>query len=134
MQGLSSENGGNKYILTCIDVLLRFPWVVPERSKSTTQMVMAFQKLFQAARPRVPQRLQTDKGKEFFNNDVSKLPKDKGIRYFASNSDTKAAVVQRFNRTLKTRMWVYFTAQDTKRYINILQGMVYTYNHSIHRT
>jgi IS30 family transposase len=73
MQGLSSENGGNNYILTCIDVLSRFAWAVPVRSKSTKHMVMAFKKLFQIARPRVPQRLQTDKGKEFFNKDVSKL-------------------------------------------------------------
>jgi transposase InsO family protein len=133
MQGLSSENGGNNYILTCIDVLSRFAWAVPVRSKSTNHMVMAFKKLFQIARPRVPQRLQTDKGKEFFNKDVSKLLSDKGIHHFASNSDTKAAVVERFNRTLKTRLWVYFSAHDTKRYVNILQDMVYAYNHSVHR-
>jgi hypothetical protein len=55
MQGLSSENGGNNYILTCIDVLSGFAWAVPVRSKSTRNMVVAFKELFQIARPRVPQ-------------------------------------------------------------------------------
>jgi hypothetical protein len=43
-------------------------------------------------------------------------------------------VAERFNRTFKTRMRVYFTAHDAKWYINILQDLVHTYNHSVHRT
>jgi hypothetical protein len=73
MQGLSSENGGNNYIFTGMDALSRFAWAVPVRSKSTKHMAMALKKLFQIARPLVPQRLQTDKGKEFFHKGVSKL-------------------------------------------------------------
>ena len=134
MQALKSENGGNNYILTCIDVLSRFAWAVPVRSKSSKHMLAAMNKLFQIAQPRVPQRLQTDKGKEFFNKEVSGLLREKGIHHFATNSDKKAAIVERFNRTLKGRLWVYFTAHDTKRYINILQDMVYAYNHAVHRS
>jgi hypothetical protein len=70
MQGLSSENGGKNYILKCIDILSRLASAVPVRSKSTKHMVMACKKMFQIARPRVPQRLQTDKGKELFNKYV----------------------------------------------------------------
>ena len=134
MQGLVAHNDNYNYILTVIDILSRFAWAVPVRSKSTKDMVVAFNRLFKEAKPRVPQRLQTDNGKEFFNKEVSALLRSKGIHHFASHSDQKASVVERFNRTLKTRMWVYFTANNTKRYVNVLPDIVYAYNHSPHRS
>jgi hypothetical protein len=133
MQTLAGDNDGFHYILTCIDILTRYAWAIPVRSKSTSDMVTAMKKLFQTAHPRVPQRLQTDKGMEFFNRQVSALLRQKGVHHFASNSDQKAAVVERFNRTLKTRIWVYFTANKTQRYVDILQDIVYSYNHTVHR-
>ena len=40
----------------------------------------------------------------------------------------------RFNRTLKTRSWTYFTAHQTDKYIDILDKLTDAYNHSYHRT
>ena len=134
MQTLVNENDGYRYILTCIDILSRYAWAIPVRSKGSKDMVIAFKKLFRAAHPRLPQRLQTDKGKEFFNREVSALLQKHGIHHFASNSDQKAAVVERFNRTLKNRIWVHFTANRTERYLEILPDTVYAYNHTFHRS
>jgi hypothetical protein len=133
MQSLAKQNDGYHYILTCIDVLSRYAWAVPVRSKSTNDMVIAMNRLFQLSQPRTPERLQTDKGKEFFNGPVSALLQKRNISHFASNSDKKAAVVERFNRTLKSHMWTYFTANETLRYVDVLQDFVRAYNHSVHR-
>ena len=54
-------------MLTCVDVLSRYAWVVPVRSKSAAHMLTAVRQLFKQASPRKPTRLQTDKGKEFYN-------------------------------------------------------------------
>ena len=43
-------------------------------------------------------------------------------------------MVERFNRTLKTRMFAYFTEKRTRKYIDILEGLVDSYNNSIHRS
>ena len=43
-------------------------------------------------------------------------------------------MVERFNCTLKTRMWKYFTANNTRVYIDILQDIVKGYNNSYHRS
>ena len=43
-------------------------------------------------------------------------------------------MVERFNRTLKTCMWKYFTAKNTRGYIDNLQGIVHWYNNSYHRS
>jgi hypothetical protein len=134
MQTLASVNGGVKYLLTCIDVFSKFAWVVPIKDKGAKSMVEAFGKLFDQAGNRQPKRLQTDKGTEFLCKPVKALLKAKGVQHFASNSDKKAAVVERFNRTLKTRIWTYFTAQKTKRYVDVLQRFVDSYNATMHRS
>ena len=66
-----------------------------------------------------PKKLQTDKGTEFLNRNFQSLLKEKSIDFFITNSYLKASVVERFNRTLKTRMWKYFTAKNTRVYIDI---------------
>jgi transposase InsO family protein len=134
MQALAEENDGYKYILTCIDILSRYAWAVPVKSKSSKDMHIAIKRLFKLAHPRLPQRLQTDKGKEFFNTLVSTCLSDRNINHFASNSDMKAAVVERFNRTLKNRIWVYFTSNNTRRYVDVLGDIVDAYNTTIHRS
>ena len=37
-------------------------------------------------------------------------------------------------RTLKTRMWKYFTHHRTLRYVDILPKLVHGYNHAYHRS
>ena len=134
MQALSRDNGGIHYLLTVIDVFSKFAWAIPVKKKSAEEMVKGFEILFKKAHPRIPQRLQTDAGKEFLNKPVQTLLKSKGIHHFASNSDKKAAVVERFNRTLKSRIWTYFTARQTRKYMDILDSMVDSYNKSFHRS
>ena len=50
------------------------------------------------------------------------------------NVETKASVVERFNRTIKARMWCYFTENNTLTYTDILPSLVDAYNHSYHRS
>ena len=83
----------------CIHVFNKYASVVPVKGKSAEALVGAFDQLFDQAHPRYPRRLQTDNGKEFLNaRGQARLP---SIKHFFSWSDQKAAVVDRFNRTLK---------------------------------
>ena len=50
-----------------------------------------------------PNVVQFDEGKEFYNS-VRNLLKSHDVNYFSTQSDKKAAIVERFNRTLKTIM------------------------------
>jgi Integrase core domain/Chromo (CHRromatin Organisation MOdifier) domain len=133
MQTLAKENNGMRYILTVIDVFSKFAWAIPIKDKGAKTMVTAFEELFRLALHRVPRRLQTDKGSEFLCAPVQRLLRVKGVQHFTSESDKKAAVVERFNRTIKTRLWTYFTAKQTKRYVDVLQQHVDSYNGSVHR-
>ena len=134
MQGIARQNSGIRYLLTVIDVFSKFAWVVPIPSKDAKAITGAFKQVLTDAKPRRPRRLQTEKGKEFFNSDFQDLMKRHGIQHFATESEQKAAVVERFNRTIKSRIWTYLSDRGTVRWINVIQDLVDAYNHSLHRS
>ena len=134
MSSLAKDNDGYKFLLTVIDCFSKFAWAIPLKTKSGPSLLEAFKHLLEKAHPRKPNRLQTDKGKEFVNKLVQDYLKQNAIHHFTSESDQKAAMVERFNRTLKSRMWKYFTAKSTYRYIDMLEDLLHGYNHAKHRT
>ena len=80
-----------------------------------------------------PSILQTDQGKEFTNVHFQQYLKSQSIEFFTTyNEEIKACVVEQFNRTLKTKMWKYFTRNNTQVYIDVLDDLVWSYNHSYH--
>lgn len=134
MDKLAHENKGYRYILTCIDVLSRYAWAVPVKTKGAKDMLTAMKLLFEKALPRRPQRLQTDRGVEFYNGSVRAFLREQNVELFSTNSPFKCALVERFNRTLKTMLYKYFTAHKTKRWYDVLDNMVRAYNQRPNRT
>ena len=51
---------------------------------------------------------------------------------FLTQSDKKAAIVERFNRTLKTMMWKYFYSKGTYNWVDVLDDLVNNYNNTKH--
>ena len=76
--------------------------------------------------------MQFDDGKEFYNVGVKTLLEDNNIRYFSTQSDKKAAIVERFNRTLKAMMWKYFYSKGTHDWVDVLDDLVTNYNNTEH--
>lgn len=60
--------------------------------------------------------------------------KKKHIHHFSTYGDTKSSVSERFNRTLKERMYRWFTASNQLCYTNVLQDLVKSCNNSKHRS
>ena len=134
MQGIAKQNGGMRYLLTVIDVFSKFAWAIPVHSKDAKAITAAFEQVLTTANPRHPRRLQTDMGKMFFNSNFQALIKRHGIQHFASESEQKVAVVERFNRTIKTRIWTYLSNRGTVRLDDVIQDLVDAYNNSRHRS
>ena len=125
-------NNGMAFLLTVIDVFSKVAWCVPMKNKSAASLVKALQSTFIDGS--WPQTLQTDDGREFRNKSVQSILRAYDIHHFSThNAETKAAVVERFNRTLKTRMWRYFTKRQTWRYVDVLPALMRSYNNTRHR-
>lgn len=134
MRGLSKYNDGYNYLLTVIDVFSKRLYVRALKKKDGDEVSNAFKDIFSET-TKTPRCLQTDKGTEFTGSKTKQLFKRHGIKYVTTqNPDVKAAVVERVNRTLKTRMWRYLTYKNTYRYIDVLDKLVYAYNNSTHKS
>ena len=119
--GFAKQNDGFRYLLTCIDVLSKYAWVAPFKTKSAQQVTEAFESILKQRR--ICTTLHSDEGREFYNTPFKTLLQKYNILHFSSgNKDIKCAVVERFNRTLRTKLYRYFTAKNTNRYIDVLPG------------
>ena len=113
VQTLSRWNRGYKYLLTCIDVLSKYAWVVPLKTKTGSSLVAAFKR-------RKPEVLQTDAGTEFKNRPFQTFLKSHNVRHFVTYNETKAQIVERFNRTLKGLLYRNFTSSSSYHYLDKL--------------
>ena len=105
----------------------------PIKNKTSRSIIPALKSIF--AEAGLPRKLQSDKGGEFLSGPVQKYLKSKRIHHFTSqNEDIKAAIVERWNRTLKERLWRAFSRLDTTRFLELLPKLVKSYNNSYHRS
>lgn len=132
LSSLSKYNNGYKYLLTCIDILSKYAWAIPLKTKSGKDILDGLVRIFKSGR--IPKTFQTDKGTEFLNRLVQNYFKKNDVHFFVTHSDKKASVIERWNRTLKTKMWKYFTFKNTWRYIDVLPDLLESYNNSFHRS
>ena len=111
MREFADFNSGYNYLLCVIDCYSKYAWTEAMKTKTGAETAKAFEKIFEQGR--IPQNLQFDQGKEFYNDKVKSLLNENGINFYSTDSDKKEATVELFNRTLKSRMWKYF--QRTKQ-------------------
>lgn len=132
MQQFSWHNKGNRYILAVIDCFSRFAWCVPIKRKIPSEIIRAFDVLFSDTTRR-PIKIQSDKGKEFDNKALKKYFTEHEIRYQTTRDPAiKASICERFIRTIKGLIFKYFTHTQSKKYIDVLDGLSFIYNNRIH--
>ena len=129
---LINYNQGYKYILTVINAFTKVAYAQPLKKKDAIAVTTAFTQILQKATP--PKNLHTDEGKEFFNSSFRALMKQYNINHYHTFSDKKASIVERFNRTLKSKMWHQFTLKNTLRWIEMLPDLITQYNDTFHST
>ena len=68
-----------------------------------------------------------DKGREFYNKHVKKL-----VELYSTENEEKSYVIERFNRTIKEKMFKYFSANNTNKCVGVLDLLVDQYYNAIH--
>ena len=133
----ANKNKGYRWILTAVEILSRYAFATPvyrKDVKNMTEAVKGLLKNFKERFGKYPDAVQFDEGKEFYNVGVRELLKSHNVNYFSTKSEKKAAIVERFNRTLKTVMWKYFYSKGTYDWIDVLDELVENYNNTKHTT
>jgi hypothetical protein len=133
MQKFADENDDHKYILDVIDCFSKYAWAVPLKSKTTHTTLEALKKIIKDS-GRKPEKIWSDAGGEFVSKEFKKWREENNIGLYHTYSEDKSSIVERFNRTLKTKMWIQFTENQDHRYIDDLPTLLKSYNNTIHRT
>ena len=76
-------------------------------------------------------KLWVDKGRELYNNLMQKWLDDSNVPGLSYN-ESNPMVLERFIRTLKSKIYKNMTANDTKSYLNYLNKLVDEYNNTYH--
>lgn len=131
----SRSNRGIHFLCVFIDTFSKRAYVYPMKKK-TAQITLDVMKQFLAdIAPEKVVNMRSDRGLEYTNNLVTTYLDEQGVNYYHSKDDKiKCAIVERFNRTIKSRIYRYLTKNNTKRYIDELDNIVRSYNHSKHRS
>ena len=80
-----------------------------------------------------PLCIRTDKGNEFCSKHSKVFFKNKNILHMRTQTtEIKASYAKRFIKTLKNRIYRYFTHAQTYKYIEKLQDFVDSYNNTPH--
>ena len=130
MQQFSKWNKGYRYLLMVLDVFSKYGWIVPLKDKKGETVAEAFKKIFKEGRK--PHYLWTDKGKEYYNKHVKELLDKNKITLYSTENEEKSSLCERWNRTIKTRMWKQFTVQGNTQYLDMLPKLVKQYNNTKH--
>jgi len=109
MENLATDNDGYKWILCIIDVFSKYAWCVPTKNKTATTILDAVKKIVKDS-DRTPSKMWTDQGSEFYNKQFEKWLKEKNITMYSTYGESKSVVVERFIRTLREKIELYFDA------------------------
>ena len=134
MQKLSKWNKGYKYLLMVLDLFSKYGWIVPLKTKTGLEVSKAFESIFKKVKGSKPKKLWVDKGKEYYNKNVLDLLVKNNIEIYSTENEEKSSVCERWNRTIKGKMYKRFTIQNNTVYIDILPKILSSYNNSKNRS
>ena len=124
MTAFKDYNDGYTFLLLVIDTFSKYGYLIPLKNKKGETVANALKDIF---KKRKPGKLWTDKGKEFYNKDVKDL-----VELYSTENEEKSSIAERWVRTIKEKMWKYFTDNNTYNYINVLPDLVKDYNNTVH--
>ena len=94
------------------------------KRKTGQEVANAFSRILKERRP---SKMWVDRGCEFYNKDVRKQ-----VELYSTENEEKSCVIERFNRTIKEKMFKYFSVNNTRKFFDVLDLLVDQYNNSIH--
>ena len=121
----AAKNKQFKYILLAVDVLSKFLRTAALKTKGAKEVSLAFKKMIQDSKP---ETLHTDRGSEFTNKNFQNLLKEEKIKHFFTNNELKAMLAERAIKTIKLKIFKYFTESRKFNWIDVLQDITSTYN------
>jgi hypothetical protein len=126
------KQNDNYYVLfTAININTRYVYAYKAKDKNMSTILNIMQLM---EKKTVINSITADEGTEFKNVEFQTFCNKNNIEcYFVKGDGHKLGIINRFHRTLKDKLTKYFLAKDTVRWIDVIDKIIYNYNHTVNR-
>ena len=129
---LAKYNDDYKYILFCIDVFSRYAWATPLKSKRPGEVIQAYKTLIDKGMK--ASHIRTDKAGELTSKRTEAFFKSNNMKHYVTQNETKANYAERLIKHIRKKLARYMSFKQTHRWVDILDDVMHSYNHSYHRS
>ena len=127
----SENNRGYRYVLVTIDNFSKFVWTIPLKNKNAQTIKDSFENILISSK-RKPNLIESDRGKEFYNNIFQDFLNKNDIKLYSRNSYLGAVSAERFNKTIRDLLKRPVFEKGDGNWIDILPTITKQYNNRIH--
>ena len=125
------NNKRYRYVLVVIDNFSKYGWTVPLKNKNAITIKDSFENILISSE-RKPNLIETDRGKEFYNNIFQDFLIKNNIKLYSRNSSYGAVFAERFNRTIRDLLKKIVFERGDANWIDVLPTITKQYNNRIH--
>ena len=125
------NNRGYRYVLVTIDNFSKFGWTIPLKNKNAQTIKDSFENILTNSK-RKPSLVESDRGKEFYNNIFRDFLNKNDIKLYSRNSSYGAVFAERFNRTIRDLLKKIVFENGDAKWIDILPTITKQYNNKVH--
>ena len=114
------------YVLfTAININTRYAYAYYGKDK---EMITILDMLKKMEKQTVINSITCDEGTEFNNKQFKTFCHDNDIQlYFVKGDSHKLGIINRFHRTIKEKLTKYFIANDTVKWVDVIDKIIYNY-------
>ena len=125
------NNRGYRYVFVIIDNFSKFGWTIPLKNKNAQTIKDSFENILISSK-RKPNLIESDRGKEFYNNFFPDFLNKNDIKLYSRNSSYGAVFAERFNRTIRDLLKRPVFEKGDGNWIDVLPTITKQYNNRIH--
>ena len=125
------NNRGYRYVLVILHNFSKFGWTVALKNKNAQTIKDSFENILISSKRR-PNLLESDRGKEFYNNMFQDFLNKNNIKLYSRKSSYGAVFAERFDRTIRDLLKKPVFEKGDGNWIDVLPKITKQYNNRIH--
>ena len=125
------NNRGYRYVLVTIDIFSKFGSTIPLKNKNAQTIKDSFENILLNSK-RSPNLIESDRGKEFYNNIFQDFLNKNNIKLYSRNSSYGAVLAEKFNRTIRDLLKKPVFEKGDGNWIDVLQTITKQYKNKVH--
>ena len=127
----TSNNKGFRYIFIIIDNFSKYLRALPLKNKYSQNITNEFSNILTKSK-RKPLKIESDRGKEWYNSIIQNLLKSEKIHHYSRYTDKSPSVCERVIRTIRNLLNKPVFEKGNADWLSELPSVIKKYNNSIH--